>query len=82
MSEKSGVVIIGAGHAGVSLAFQLRRDGYEGVIRLVSEEESLPYHRPPLSKELLAGKNRLVRYCCGQRLHMSKARSLSSRARL
>jgi len=54
MSERAQVVI-GASHAGVSLAFQLRREGWKGPIILVSAEKDLPYHRPPLSKELLSG---------------------------
>lgn len=48
-------VIVGASHAGVSLALQLRKDGWAGGIQLVSAEAALPYHRPPLSKDLLAG---------------------------
>ncbi len=52
-------VIIGASHAGTTLALQLRREGWEGSITLISEESELPYHRPPLSKELLAGAKTL-----------------------
>ncbi len=52
-------VIVGASHAGVSLALQLRREGWEGPIQLVGAEKELPYHRPPLSKELLSGKKEL-----------------------
>ncbi|MBT3529919.1 MAG: FAD-dependent oxidoreductase [Gammaproteobacteria bacterium] len=54
MSEKV-CVIIGASHAGVSLALQLRKEGWEGLIELIGEEKELPYHRPPLSKEHLSG---------------------------
>ena len=52
-------VIIGASHAGVSLAMQLRREGWEGEISLISSERELPYQRPPLSKEYLAGEKDL-----------------------
>jgi 3-phenylpropionate/trans-cinnamate dioxygenase ferredoxin reductase subunit len=52
-------VIVGASHAGVSLALQLRREGWEGQIQLVGAEKELPYHRPPLSKELLSGQKEL-----------------------
>jgi 3-phenylpropionate/trans-cinnamate dioxygenase ferredoxin reductase subunit len=52
-------VIVGASHAGVSLALQLRREGWEGPIQLVGAEKELPYHRPPLSKELLSGQKEL-----------------------
>jgi 3-phenylpropionate/trans-cinnamate dioxygenase ferredoxin reductase component len=48
-------VIVGASHAGVSLALQLRKEGWEGEVILIGEENELPYHRPPLSKEYLSG---------------------------
>ena len=48
-------VIVGASHAGTSLAMQLRREGWEGKIKLIGGENELPYHRPPVSKDLLAG---------------------------
>jgi 3-phenylpropionate/trans-cinnamate dioxygenase ferredoxin reductase subunit len=41
------------------LALQLRREGWEGQIQLVGAEKELPYHRPPLSKELLSGQKEL-----------------------
>jgi 3-phenylpropionate/trans-cinnamate dioxygenase ferredoxin reductase subunit len=49
----SKVVIIGGGHAGANVAFSLRKDGFDGEIDLLSNEEFLPYHRPPLSKDFL-----------------------------
>lgn len=49
----AGVLIIGASHAGVTLAAVLRRQGYTSGITLLSEETTLPYERPPLSKLLL-----------------------------
>lgn len=52
-------VIVGASHAGVSLALQLRREGWQGKIKLIGDEDTLPYHRPPLSKDLFAGKKNL-----------------------
>ncbi|WP_162248509.1 NAD(P)/FAD-dependent oxidoreductase [Microbacterium sp. Root61] len=51
-SENStGIVIVGAGHAGVEAADALRRQGWHGAITLLDEQEDLPYQRPPLSKE-------------------------------
>jgi len=47
-------IIIGASHAGVNLAFNLRNSGWKGPIRLYDEDPELPYHRPPLSKGYLA----------------------------
>jgi 3-phenylpropionate/trans-cinnamate dioxygenase ferredoxin reductase component len=51
-----GVVIAGAGLAGVRTAQALRRLGYDGRIRLLSDENEYPYDRPPLSKDFLTGK--------------------------
>ena len=50
------VVILGAGHAGFQLGASLRQSGFEGRVILVSDEPALPYQRPPLSKDYLAGK--------------------------
>ena len=55
----SRCVVIGASHAGVTLALQLRKEGWKGAISLIGAESELPYHRPPLSKEHLAGKKPL-----------------------
>jgi len=52
----SGVIIVGAGQAGVDSAAALRLAGFQGPIVLVGEEASLPYSRPPLSKAFLAGE--------------------------
>lgn len=52
----AGVVIIGSGHAGVSVAENLRRKKYEGSITLIGAEPGLPYQRPPLSKQYLKGE--------------------------
>ncbi|TQM38060.1 3-phenylpropionate/trans-cinnamate dioxygenase ferredoxin reductase subunit [Pseudonocardia cypriaca] len=49
-----GVVVIGAGHAGVEAAASLRAGGYSGPVTVVGAERHLPYQRPPLSKEMLA----------------------------
>ncbi|MGX9116563.1 NAD(P)/FAD-dependent oxidoreductase [Mesorhizobium sp. BHbsci] len=49
----NGVVIVGAGHAGVQAAASLREDGYDGPVILVGDENELPYHKPPLSKTFI-----------------------------
>lgn len=46
-----GVVIVGAGHAGVETAAALRRMGHDRPITLVDSAPQLPYQRPPLSKD-------------------------------
>ena len=55
-SIQAGIVIIGAGQAGVQTAESLRAGGYAGRITLLGDEPHGPYHRPPLSKAWLAGE--------------------------
>lgn len=50
------IVIVGASLAGLKAAEALRRDGFTGEVVLVGEEPHLPYDRPPLSKDFLAGR--------------------------
>lgn len=52
----AGIVIVGAGQAGVMSAEVLRTGGYTGAITLLGDEPHGPYHRPPLSKAWLAGE--------------------------
>ena len=52
----SGMLIIGAGLAGLTLAETLRAEGYEGSITLIGNEAHAPYQRPPLSKGYLLGE--------------------------
>jgi NADPH-dependent 2,4-dienoyl-CoA reductase/sulfur reductase-like enzyme/nitrite reductase/ring-hydroxylating ferredoxin subunit len=49
------IVILGGGAAGHSAAEMLRREGYAGSIAMVSADSSVPYDRPNLSKDYLAG---------------------------
>jgi NADPH-dependent 2,4-dienoyl-CoA reductase/sulfur reductase-like enzyme len=49
------VAIVGASAAGLTAAEALRRRGYDGALTLIGDEARLPYDRPPLSKEVLAG---------------------------
>ena len=44
---------MGGGLAATRTAEQLRRSEYTGPITIVSDEDHLPYDRPPLSKEVL-----------------------------
>ena len=57
------VVIVGGGHAGGQAAASLRQEGYAGPVVLLAEEPQLPYQRPPLSKQYLAGEWGLERVC-------------------
>ncbi len=54
-SSLASVVIIGGGAAGNAAAEMLRREGYGGPVTIVSADEFLPYDRPNLSKDYLAG---------------------------
>jgi apoptosis-inducing factor 3 len=54
-SSPKSVLIVGAGAAGGAAAEMLRREGYDGPITLVGADEFLPYDRPNLSKDYLAG---------------------------
>lgn len=62
MSEQSdqragthGVVVVGAGMAGVQTAVALRDEGCTAPITLIGAEPHQPYDRPPLSKAVLLG---------------------------
>ncbi|MEV0597938.1 FAD-dependent oxidoreductase [Streptomyces sp. NPDC050315] len=50
------IVVAGAAMAGLRAAEQLRAAGFTGPITLIGDEPHMPYNRPPLSKEVLAGK--------------------------
>jgi NADPH-dependent 2,4-dienoyl-CoA reductase/sulfur reductase-like enzyme/nitrite reductase/ring-hydroxylating ferredoxin subunit len=54
-SAPANVVIVGAGAAGGAAAEMLRREGYDGPVQLIGADEFLPYDRPNLSKDYLAG---------------------------
>jgi len=50
------LLIVGAGHAGAQAAIALRQNKFEGSIAIVGDEPEIPYERPPLSKDYLAGE--------------------------
>ncbi|OCB36936.1 pyridine nucleotide-disulfide oxidoreductase [Mycobacterium malmoense] len=60
MASSITFVIIGGGLAGAKAVEALRDSDFDGRIALFAEEERLPYERPPLSKEYLAGKKSLT----------------------
>jgi NADPH-dependent 2,4-dienoyl-CoA reductase/sulfur reductase-like enzyme len=55
MTAPRHIVLVGAGLAAQRCCQALRRRGHDGRITLVGDEGMLPYDRPPLSKEQLAG---------------------------
>ncbi|MFH8485843.1 NAD(P)/FAD-dependent oxidoreductase [Streptomyces longisporoflavus] len=52
----AGIAVVGASLGGLRAAEQLRAAGWEGAITVYGDEPHLPYNRPPLSKEVLAGE--------------------------
>ena len=52
----STILIVGAGQAGAQAVDTLRREGFGGRLVLIGDEPHLPYQRPPLSKQFLAGE--------------------------
>jgi 3-phenylpropionate/trans-cinnamate dioxygenase ferredoxin reductase subunit len=59
MTSTSTFVIVGGGLAAAKAAEALRANEFDGQIVVFGQEEHLPYERPPLSKEFLAGKKAL-----------------------
>jgi 3-phenylpropionate/trans-cinnamate dioxygenase ferredoxin reductase component len=55
LDRDGSVLVVGASLAGWRAVESLRAEGFEGNISLVGEELHLPYDRPPLSKQVLAG---------------------------
>jgi len=56
LARDGTVVIVGAALSGLRAAETLRAEGFEGRLLMVGDELHLPYDRPPLSKQILAGK--------------------------
>ena len=56
LRDDDHVVVVGAGLAGWRLCEELRRHGFAGRLTLVGDETHPPYDRPPLSKQVAAGK--------------------------
>ncbi|HVK45939.1 MAG TPA: FAD-dependent oxidoreductase [Micropruina sp.] len=50
------IVIIGGGLAAANAVETLRDEGFDGPLTVVAAEPLLPYERPPLSKEVLQGR--------------------------
>ncbi len=56
LPSDSTAVVVGASLAGLRAAEELRHEGHSGPIIIIGDELHAPYDRPPLSKQLLAGK--------------------------
>jgi 3-phenylpropionate/trans-cinnamate dioxygenase ferredoxin reductase subunit len=49
------IAVVGGSLAGLRATEALRREGFDGRIVVIGAEPHLPYDRPPLSKQVLAG---------------------------
>lgn len=77
------IVIVGGGHAAGQAAASLRQGGYEGEILVVCDEPHIPYQRPPLSKQYLAGEQGLDRvYLRPETFYQSRNIELRSATRV
>ncbi len=56
MASLERIVVVGGSLAGLRAAEALRQKGFEGTLSLVGAENREPYDRPPLSKDVLAGR--------------------------
>lgn len=56
VGELRRLVVVGGSAAGLAVVEEMRRRGFTGEVTLVDGEPGLPYDRPPLSKQLLAGE--------------------------
>ena len=52
------IIIVGASHAGIACAEQLRANGFSGQIQLIDRLSGVPFERPPLSKGFLQADGR------------------------
>jgi 3-phenylpropionate/trans-cinnamate dioxygenase ferredoxin reductase subunit len=55
-ADAAQIVVVGAGLAGLRTVEELRTAGFAGEITMIGAESRPPYDRPPLSKQLMAGK--------------------------
>jgi NADPH-dependent 2,4-dienoyl-CoA reductase/sulfur reductase-like enzyme len=56
MSERIGLLVVGGGPAGFSAARAYRDIDSHGSIAIVTDEQLMPYERPPLTKGFLRGE--------------------------
>jgi len=59
---RAGVVIVGGGMAGGNAAVALRENGFRDRVTIVSQEPSVPFGRPPLSKTYLRSEEDLAEW--------------------
>ena len=57
VSDSYDILLVGGGIACASAASELRDRGFEGSILLATRELDAPYHRPPITKGYLQGRD-------------------------
>ena len=55
---KNNIIILGGGQAGIYAAREIRQNDSKSNIKILGEENLLPYERPPLSKDFLLDKKK------------------------
>jgi len=58
MSSVKKILILGGGQTAVYAASEFRKHNKESIVTIFSEEDYLPYERPPLSKDFLMNKKK------------------------
>jgi 3-phenylpropionate/trans-cinnamate dioxygenase ferredoxin reductase component len=61
LMKQFDVIIVGGGHGGAQAAIALRHAGFSGSIAIIGREPEMPYERPPLSKDYMAGEKTFER---------------------
>jgi 3-phenylpropionate/trans-cinnamate dioxygenase ferredoxin reductase component len=61
--DVNAIVLIGGGVAAASAAHELRAQGYDGELTMLTRELDRPYHRPPITKQLLSNPGHAVDFC-------------------
>ena len=56
MNQKQNIIILGGGQAAAYAAKEIRSVDNVSNLTIISEENFLPYERPPLSKDCLLNK--------------------------
>ncbi len=57
MSQRDvDILLIGGGVASAAAAAELRAGGFDGSVTLATREQDAPYHRPPITKGYLQGR--------------------------
>jgi 3-phenylpropionate/trans-cinnamate dioxygenase ferredoxin reductase subunit len=57
MTDELALLVLGGGPAGFAAARGFRAEGGEGPVAIITDEQRMPYERPPLTKELLRGES-------------------------